>query len=240
MRNPSLGPAPSAVTGAPVGLSRARAGVLALLDESGSAMSVTDVASSTGLHPNTAREHLDGLVDVGLAARLRAEPVGRGRPAWLFRAVSHGRTPGAEYAGLATALVEQLARSSGDPRGDALDAGRRWGAELARRVRPSHRPSTAREPDDPAADEATAADRRTVVRVLTDLRFDPHPNPDATEIRLRSCPILDAARAHPEIVCGVHLGIVGGALHASGAGPGQRVNLVPFAEPGACLLTVRP
>lgn len=228
----------------PPGLSRARAGVLERLDESGFAVSVAQVAATTGLHPNTAREHLDGLVDAGLAARVRATPVGRGRPAWLYRTASSGRHgQGAEYAGLARALVDQLARSSPDPRADALQAGRRWGADLARSDA-AGRASAGRTP---------AGRRRALVGLLADLHFDPLANREATTVRLRTCPILDAARAHPEIVCGVHLGIVGGALEewgesvgrprsvaGDGGGEGEGVELVPFAEPGACLLTLSP
>jgi predicted ArsR family transcriptional regulator len=223
--DPTLGPRPAPAAGIPVGLSRARGAVLELLGAQPAALSVAAVAERTGLHPNTAREHLDGLVEAGLVERTRADPVGRGRPAWLYRALParvHG--PGTEYAELAGALVEQLARHSPDPRAEALQAGRRWGAGLARRAGPiGHRPAQA---------------RRAVVGILADLRFDPAPTRDATEVRLRACPILDAAKANPDIVCSVHLGIVGGALDHLGAARDHRVDLVPFAEPGACLLTL--
>ncbi len=54
---------------------------------------------------------------------------------------------------------------------------------------------------------------------------------------LRTCPLLDAARRHPEVVCQVHLGLVDGALAAHEVtAPGAR--LEPFARPGACVLTL--
>ena len=39
----------------------------------------------------------------------------------------------------------------------------------------------------------------------------------------------------PEVVCSVHLGIVRGALDTWGT-TSDETSLVPFAEPGACLL----
>ena len=53
--------------------------------------------------------------------------------------------------------------------------------------------------------------------------------------RLRRCPLLEAAVEQPEVVCSVHLGIVRGALDTWGT-TSDETSLVPFAEPGACLL----
>ena len=50
-------------------------------------------------------------------------------------------------------------------------------------------------------------------------------------LRLRTCPMLESAREHPEVICRVHQGLVEGALG------GADVTLLPFAEPGACVLS---
>jgi hypothetical protein len=74
-----------------------------------------------------------------------------------------------------------------------------------------------------------------VVGILADLRFDPAPTRDATEVRLRACPILDAAKANPDIVCSVHLGIVRGALDQLGAARITGSIWCPSPSPGlAC------
>ena len=65
--------------------------------------------------------------------------------------------------------------------------------------------------------------------------FAPVPDDDVRELRLTRCPLLEAAHQHPEVVCAVHLGITEGALESFGA-PAGDVELLPFAEPGACLL----
>jgi predicted ArsR family transcriptional regulator len=183
-------------------------------------------------HPNTIREHLDALVADGLATRQAAEPSGRGRPAWLYAAVPlDAEVDGSggvarEYAGLAAALASHLARSSEHPQEDAVEAGTEWGRRLAQDSSPS------------AAPNATAA-RREVVRLLDGLGFAPDADARAAVVRLRRCPLLEAAHQHPEVVCGVHLGLVRGALDELGGQP-DGTELRPFAEPGACRLDLLP
>lgn len=200
--------------------------MLEALDERAEPISIAALATVTGLHVNTLREHLDALGDAGLVRRERAPVAGRGRPAWLYSAIpddeTHGET--SEYAGLASALAEVIEQSSSSPRRDAIDAGRRWGRQLATERGPVPR------------NEADA--RRRVVRLLDGLGFAPQPDARHTVVRLTRCPLLEAARRHPEIVCGVHLGIVRGALEMYG-GEAERADLLAFSEPGACLLDLR-
>lgn len=248
-----LGPAPATATAGPASLpSRAMAGVLDLLAGQSRPVTAAELAGQGGLHPNTVREHLDALVERGLATRTRAEASGRGRPAWLYAAVPDERPAAREYAGLATALARQLARTSGNPREDALEAGRAWGAELAEArvdagggdsadIRGGGRDGGGdRHPTHPTPARA----RRHVVELLDGLGFAPLADARAQTVRLRRCPLLEAAREQPEVVCSVHLGIVRGALDSWGT-TSDATSLVPFAEPGACLLhltgaTTRP
>lgn len=54
--------------------------------QTGGSSTIEQLAATTGLHPNTAREHLKLLIDVGL---VRADPVlrrRRGRPTLTYRA----------------------------------------------------------------------------------------------------------------------------------------------------------
>lgn len=57
----------------------------------------------------------------------------------------------------------------------------------------------------------------------------------AGTLLLTRCPVLDAARAHPDVVCALHLGLVEGALEAAGRRD-VTPELVPFAEERGCLL----
>jgi predicted ArsR family transcriptional regulator len=184
---------------------------------------IADVAAALELHPNTVREHLDAVVGLGLVERSTAITVGRGRPATLYRASAADPAVAIrDYAGLATALAGHLARTSTHPERDARAAGVEWGRELI--------------------DESSHADdpRQSVLEALARLGFAPDDDTDDASaprgIALRRCPLLDAARRYPAVVCQVHLGIVEGMLDRLGVHQLDGLDLVPFAEPGACRL----
>lgn len=182
-------------------------------------LGIAAVASALGLHTNTAREHLDGLVSAGLALRSRLAPTGRGRPGWGYAA-----RPGAvnaasgEYATLARVLADHVARQGGDVAGDMARLGEGWGKALIEERMPVSDPDVA------------------VIDLLGELGFDPEPTPAV--VRLRQCPMLAVARERPDVVCEVHRGLVIGAMETAGA-PADGVRLEAFAERGACLLHLR-
>jgi predicted ArsR family transcriptional regulator len=202
-------------------MSPSRARILDLLSAQPEPTTLAALVSATGLHANTVREHLDALHHDGLVERSREHGGGRGRPAWRYAAT--GASAGtSEYAGLAAALAAAVERTSPDPAADARIAGTAWGRDLAR----SH--------GRPASGSAAAA-RREVVDLLAEIGFEPRTDDRATTVRLTRCPLLEAAHRSPEVVCGVHLGLVSGALEEYGTDP-EGTDLEPFAEPGACLL----
>ena len=213
-----------------------------------------------GGHPNTTRHHLRVLVDAGLVREEHVPPAGgRGRPASRYAVTAAGRqvasaaprgSAAQEYVALAAAFAERLAERDGDPGADARAIGRAWGTGLA-----------VRHADEVAGDGSGA---QRVVGLLDRLGFSPEAGPttrwvtlparparparpaagwaasgSGTTVLLRTCPLLDAARRHPEVVCQVHLGLVAGALEAHGE-PSEGLGLVPFARPGACVLTLPP
>jgi len=204
-------------------MSASRLRMLEILETQPEPTTLAALVTVTGLHQNTVREHLDALVDRGLVVRSRATPEGRGRPAWLYAATStDSGAKASEYAGLASALAAAIHRSSGAPSEDAAAAGEEWGGELAR----VHGQPTGR--------SATAV-RRQVVSLLDEVGFAPEADRRQSRVRLTRCPLLEAAHRHPEIVCAVHLGLVRGAFEEYDAEP-SGVRLLPFAEPGACVL----
>ncbi|MFI2752285.1 helix-turn-helix transcriptional regulator [Cellulomonas sp. P22] len=205
-------------------LSEARTTLLETLRAQPAPVTVATLVEVTGLHLNTVREHLDALHRDGLARRRRDDPHGRGRPAWLYEPTRRTSTLAA-YTGLAATLAETIHRTSPTPRADATSAGDRWGHDLAR-----DRPA----PDAHDAEPAEHA-RRQVVELLDDLGFAPEPDAGHRRVRLTRCPLLETARAYPDVVCAVHLGVARGALAAHGADP-DAARIAPFAEPGACLL----
>ena len=196
--------------------------MLATLTETPEPLSLAELSDATALHVNTLREHLEALQQHGLVSRSLAEPNGRGRPAWLYTAAHAATTHGVrEYAGLASALADSIRRHSPDPAQEGREAGQSWGRGLAERQGP------------PLGPGAVAA-RRHVVGLLDDLGFAAETTARVTSVRLTRCPLLDAARSNPEVVCSVHRGIVEGALSHWGAP--VPVTLLAFSEPGACRL----
>jgi len=97
-------------------------------------------------------------------------------------------------------------------------------------------------PHDSRFPEVDALLRREVVALLDRLGFAPSPDARVSVVKLRRCPLLEAAHKNPEVVCGVHLGVVRGALDELGADPEQTelTALEPFSEPGACRLDLLP
>lgn len=245
-------------------LSATRGAILDVLVDQPEPCTVAALSALIRQHPNTIREHLDSLVDDRLVLRTRAAAQGRGRPAWLYGAAPEVESePGTwEYAALASALAAHITRTSDRPGADAIESGRAWGRELVQQSRgttgtaidstssddtsgdSTHGDSTSSDGSAPPkriASSAVAA-RREVVALLDKLGFAPRTDTRARVVKLHHCPLLEAAHQHPEVVCGVHLGLVRGALVELGSDPAQteRAALQPFSEPGACRLDLLP
>ncbi|RAV07559.1 transcriptional regulator, partial [Mycolicibacterium sp. GF69] len=89
------------------------------------------------------------------------------------------------------------------------------------------------------AEETAGTDgdrRQALLDALTRLGFAPDDDGAERGVALRRCPLLDAAQRYPSVVCQVHLGIVEGLLQSMDAPTGPGLDLIPFAEPGACRL----
>ncbi|WP_243058398.1 metalloregulator ArsR/SmtB family transcription factor [Nocardioides sp. SR21] len=202
-------------------LSPTRAALLETLQVQPEPTSLPALVKTTGLHDNTVREHLEGLRRSGLVRRTKAPATGRGRPRWLYEATPHSHEdPRPEYAGLAAALAAVIVRTSPEPAAEARRAGADWGRRLAAGTAPA---------------ESAEAARRGVTAIFEDMGFEPEADADVRELRLTRCPLLEAAHQEPDVVCSVHLGIAQGALERYDA-PTDGLELLPFVEPGACLL----
>ena len=242
---PGYGPLPTAqVNRRRTQLSTARAGILDVLIDQPEPCTVAALSALTRQHPNTVREHLDGLSDARLVVRTRAAAQGRGRPPWLYGAAPEaGSTPGSrEYAALASALAAHIARTSQQPRTDAIEAGRTWGRELVRQSQMSTGAASESAAPRAALTSSGVVVRREAVNLLDELGFAPSTDARARIVKLHRCPLLEAAHQQPEVICGVHLGLARGALEELGNDPDQteRTTLQPFSEPGACRLELLP
>lgn len=232
-----LGPS---ATAAPVAVATpAQAEVLAALTASGPS-TAAELASRMGQHANTVREHLDALVALGLTARERESPAGRGRPAYRYAAVS-ASPEGAAYRVFLEALVEEFVATGPVERSTerATELGRRASLTPPRSeyAAPPSAPSSA-----PSA-RTKSATRQRLSRALADamdgLGFTTEELPRGRGLRLLTCPLIDVATRHAAVVCGFHQGMLQSMAAHAGADP-STVALTPFAEPGACVVRLGP
>jgi predicted ArsR family transcriptional regulator len=180
------------------------------------------LATATGLHMTTVRSHLDVLIEAGLVTTGRQQPPGRGRPRTLYAPSSQdGGAPEESYRELADLLAAHFGDIPARRWRRAERAGADWAAQ---RLGPAPEPS-------PSSAEA----RRRVTGLFAEMGFDPEPAVGG-RILLHDCPFRDTARAHPEVVCAAHQGLLTGLLaRLDPTGPAPI--LEPFARPGLCVIT---
>lgn len=230
-------------------MSRARAAVLEQLGRHVEPTTVGILAGECGQHTNTVREHLDALTSAGLVVRTTGPAQGRGRPAIRYSAVPSEsvRPQMREYVNLVTALSAQIDRALPDPRAFSVEAGRHMSVSTDEHAVPGMNAADASLAllaelgFDPHVDDGTDAGESADEgpRPPHAVRTAPEPNRDGLgreilTVRLRECPLLEAARRHPDVVCSVHLGALLGSYDQADE-PTDGVGVVPFAEPGACL-----
>jgi predicted ArsR family transcriptional regulator len=207
--------------GAPLGGSRAR--VLDLLRAAKGPLGVREIASQAGLHPNTARFHLDALVHSGLVSREPRQRESLGRPSMAYSATGdHGPAGERRYRLLAEMLSSMIAEVMAEPGEAAAEAGREWGRYLAGQLPPYER-----------LDPAEAVKRLGVI--LENIGFAPELSAEGSGYRLllRQCPFREVAERHQDVVCALHLGLMQGAL-AQMRTPVSAGRLQPFADTGRC------
>lgn len=228
------------------GHNRQRQRVLELLCEHSEALDAAKLAVRMGLHPTTVRFHLDALCSEGAAERTRIARTGVGRPRTGYLAVRDRL----DYQGLAEILALELGDTAAVRRRRAEAAGRRW----AERV-------TAGSAEEDAAAQRVSDSARSILEeraaavatVFARMGFGAELSPAVTSaagdertILLRDCPVRDLARAHPEVGCSLHRGLLQGLLgtparnsgHSTAPPSAIRGELEPFVEPELCLARV--
>ena len=153
---------------------------------------VAELTGHVGLHHNAIRQHLARLVGADLVVESTAAPTGRGRPRLVYEVA-----PSADSRWGVTGPYEQLSvllseiiRTGDTP----VDVGRRAGS---------------------ASGQVTGADSDpadAMTERLARYGFEParENRGDQVDFILRSCPFETTARADPDTVCGIHLGLAHG------------------------------
>ena len=237
---PTHGPAPLPRL-APSGQQRdTRVAALRALVEAGVSLSIGEVTTHVGCHPNSTRSHLEALVADGLVERTRVASGGRGRPHFRYAAVAGADAALAavqtsdlvldEYRGIVAAFATVLRDASATL---TLETARRVGRVWAASLPPA---------------KGRSNPTRRVVDLLARLGFSPRVGATAQPvepgdgppelpmrelIELRTCPLLEVAVEFPDVICQAHHGLIEAAHTAAGGDP-DGLELVPFAAPGAC------
>jgi predicted ArsR family transcriptional regulator len=229
------------------GLGPTRARVLALLQDVPAPLAAVEIAERLGVHPNSARFHLDALEAAGLVERRSPARRGPGRPKVLYAArPAAPDVTDRRYRLLAEMLVDVAAAGTASPAQAGEAVGRRWAAQLPLRAR--DRPEAAEpaagvapeeRPDEGGQDTRHAVSEpdglTTLVSTLGGVGFDSHVVDDEEGVRVEisHCPFLEVAEKHPVVVCSLHLGLMRGVLERAGAPVGVR-DLHPLVEPSLC------
>lgn len=206
-------------------LGRSRADTLDTLRAAPGPLGAREVAQQMGLHPNTARFHLEALVEAGLATRQTQDRETPGRPRIGYRAAADAPAGRRRYRLLAEMLTSLIAGTMPQPGTAAEQAGHQWGAYLAEQPPPYQQPTPG---------QALAK----LTTILQNLGFSPQAQPGPRspqhQLRLSHCPFREVAQHHQDVICALHLGLIRGAL-AQMRAPITADRLEPFAEPSLCL-----
>lgn len=203
-----------------------RVAVLETLRKAGRPLTVPEVAEAVGLHPNTVRVHLTLLTEHGHVTAAPEQRERPGRPRVLYSAEVRAHEERRDYRMLAETLIGYLSALEGDRGRAAIEAGYGYGR---RAVRPTG-----------VIGEGADADKAIgrVVELFAQAGFEPRPTEDGTRVELHHCPFRELAESDADVVCGVHLGIMRGALAELGA-PVEAARLLPFVRPGLCVAELR-
>lgn len=228
---------------------RQRQRILELVREHDGAVDATELAEQLRLHVTTVRFHLDALCNQGAIERTRMTRVGVGRPRTGYLAVRDRL----DYRNLAEILALELGDTADKRRRRAEAAGRRWAGRMT--AGSASELDAGLDVSDRTTPSETLEDRAAmVVSVFARMGFGPELTPAATSvtgtqqtIRLHACPVRDLARAHPEVGCALHRGLLQGLLTNPKVTEGRakksrssalQAELEPFVEPDLCLARV--
>ncbi len=215
---------------------RAIVDLLANLPEDDAGMSAAQVGERLGLHVTTARFHLDQLEEQRLVESASRQG-GVGRPRKVF-AIPRRRLPPAVDHTESLQELSGLLAETWQATEDGLpltpdQAGWRWSMRQAERegAAAGATPEQARTPGAWLGKVGATVDLLQRWGYMPELRTEDGGR--TAELTLVDCPFLPLAAEHTDVVCGIHRGLLRGAMEALGE-PDTEVALRPFVAPRTC------
>lgn len=207
-----------------------------------------ELAEALDMHVNTARGHLDELVNAGAVRVITSPAKGRGRPSLIFQVrIPDNRSIAEEYIGLISLLTEMLADSAelmDYQSAKAREIGRRWAqslslhmddtdplAPLFRKLRDMGFDPTLHQPDAGGAKSRTA-------KKNSGLNSGKDAQTGEPEIDLHACPFVAAGVKPTPFLCAIHDGYLNEAI-ANASGNHYSLELVPMSGNRVCKLRVK-
>lgn len=158
--------------------------------------SLEELAKAAGVHPNTARAHLNALDAEGFLERTTQPAERRGRPRTLYTLRDDWTVPDEGFLAMAELLGAALGATKPDTR-----ALRRLGARWGRKVVAGAPPADA---------------QRELTLILSRLGFDARV--EGKRLILSGCPCPLISPERPALVCKLIDAVVDGILAGSGSG----------------------
>lgn len=183
-----------------------RRAIFIAVRESGDPMTSSGVAALFGIHANVARHHLDklaadGYLRVTHRRQLDRQGPGAGRPAKCYEATAKVidlHFPSRRADVLIELLLRVIDRVGSEGLASVAEqVGREYGEEIAAEIGT---------PGESGYDEAVKA----VAEAMTGIGFHMSPDLDGHRLLTSVCPFGDAANGHPDVVCSLDRGMVGG------------------------------
>jgi len=215
-------------------LSPAQRTMLTHLGAAGEPVTAAALAEEVGIRPSTARETLDGLLASGLVRRERMPITGPGRPSYGYVAAAPTGIDGpmSMFVGIVTATAETLREIHPDPAAVARTIGRSWADRMVGRALPDH----AEHAEEAYADLSLAEHMDKIAYFFTALGFGAAVSDSRREVRLRSCPFVEAGRVDP-LVCEMHRGMTREVIARTSRGRAE-AELRPWVTPEECEVAV--
>ncbi|WP_040493902.1 helix-turn-helix transcriptional regulator [Ilumatobacter nonamiensis] len=199
-------------------------------------LATADIAESLGLHANTVRPHLERMRDAGLLA---VEVGGRGdvgRPQHRYSVSPDAPSLGLEppsipvLARMVLAMARRLGASADDAEAVGFDEGQRRSRPFS--TAPSTLEALVSDLDRLGFDPTVSdAERPTDTDDSTPIVDD-----GAAVVAFANCPFSDLAEQHPELVCGLHRGLVAGFV--AGMGDAETRDFCSLTSRTPCQVTV--
>lgn len=180
-------------------------------------LATADIAESLGLHTNTVRPHLEKMREAGLIAMQVGGRGDVGRPQHRYSIASDAPSLGLEpptmpvLARMVLAMAKRLQASPEDAAAVGDEEGRQRARPYA--AAPSTLEALVSDLDrlgfDPIVTDAVSTGEVRAGDALGDDGAD-------AVVAFANCPFADLAQQHPDLVCGLHRGLVAGFVAQMG------------------------